>query len=78
MQAMTFGATCSPSSAHYVKNLNALRFAEQYPRAVNAITNHHYVDDLLDSADAVEEAIRIAKEVRYIHQKGGFEIRHWI
>lgn len=77
MQVMTFGATCSPSSAHFVKNINAAEFAKQFPRAAKAITDHHYVDDLLDSVDTVTEAIKLAKEVRHIHQKGGFRIRNW-
>lgn len=77
MQVMTFGATCSPSSAHFIKNLNAERFSVQYPRAVDAIKNHHYVDDLLDSVDTESEAIQLAKEVRFIHEQGGFEIRNW-
>lgn len=41
MEVMTFGATCSPSSAHYIKNMNAAQFADDFPRAVDAIVNHH-------------------------------------
>lgn len=77
MQILTFGAACSPSSAHYIKDQNALRFADKYPRAVEAIVKHHYVDDLLDSVDTIDEANTLAKQVRFIHQQGGFEIRHW-
>lgn len=32
MEVRTFGATCSPSSAQYVKNLNATQHIEQFPR----------------------------------------------
>lgn len=78
MQVMTFGASCSPSSAQFVKNSNAMRFADRFPRAADAILNHHYVDDLLDSADTVEEAVKLAKDITYVHQKGGFDIRNWI
>lgn len=78
MQVMTFGATCSPSSAQYVMTQNAQRFSNTHPRAVKAITDHHYVDDLLDSVDTVEEAIKLAKDIRLIHSQGGFEIRNWI
>ncbi|XP_055918535.1 uncharacterized protein LOC129950632 [Eupeodes corollae] len=78
MQVLTFGASCSPSCAQFVKNKNALEFAEQYPRAVDSILHSHYVDDLLDSVDSEEEAIKLGKEVKYIHQNGGFEIRNWI
>lgn len=77
MQVMTFGATCSPSSAQYVKDLNAKRFHSTHPRAVKSIIEHHYVDDMLDSVDTIAEAVNLAKEVRMIHQNGGFEIRNW-
>lgn len=51
MTRMTFGANCSPCSANYVKNENAKRFGDTYPRAVQAIIQNHYVDDLLDCFD---------------------------
>lgn len=78
MQVMTFGATCSPSSAQYVLNKNASEFREVYPRAYMAIKENHYVDDFLDSLDSEEEAIELAKQVRMIHHRGGFEIRNWV
>lgn len=64
MDVATFGATCSPCSAQFVKNLNAEHYAEEYPEAVTAIVKQHYVDDYYDSVDSVEEAIQRAKEVK--------------
>ncbi|XP_062703974.1 uncharacterized protein LOC134286379 [Aedes albopictus] len=78
MQVVTFGATCSPSTALYVLNENASRFEEKYPVAVDAICRRHYVDDMLTSVDTEEEAIQLAKEVRYIHHEGGFHMRNWV
>ncbi|XP_055523175.1 uncharacterized protein LOC129717331 [Wyeomyia smithii] len=78
MDVGTFGATCSPCSAQYIKNLNAEQFADQYPEAVRAIVDNHYVDDYFDSVDTVEEAVRLAKEVKMIHSRGGFVIRNWV
>lgn len=75
---MTFGAACSPSCAHYVKNRNADRFEEQYPRAVECIKYEHYVDDMLASVETEEEAVQLASDVRSIHAQGGFEIRNWL
>nr|XP_049463411.1 uncharacterized protein LOC120956042 [Anopheles coluzzii] len=75
---MTFGAACSPSTAQYVKNHNAERFESEYPRAVECIRNEHYVDDMLFSVETEQEAISLAEQVRYIHSRGGFEIRNWI
>ncbi|XP_062538447.1 uncharacterized protein LOC134206735 [Armigeres subalbatus] len=78
MRVMTFGACCSPSSAQFVKNINAERFKEQFPAAFDAITKAHYVDDMLVSIESEEEAIQLAEDVRYVHAEGGFEIRNWI
>ncbi|XP_062714303.1 uncharacterized protein LOC109417163 [Aedes albopictus] len=78
MDVATFGSTCSPSSAQYVKNLNAEQYSEQYPEAAVAIVKRHYVDDYYDSVDTVEEAIQRASEVKYVHSRGGFHIRNWV
>ena len=55
MDVATFGSTSSPCSAQYIKNKNAQAYAEQYPDAVEAIVDKHYVDDYLDSTDAVDQ-----------------------
>ena len=75
---MTFGASCSPSSAQYVKKLNADRFEKEHPRAVECIKSEHYVDDMLASVKTEEEASDLAKTDRYIHDSGGFEIHNWV
>jgi hypothetical protein len=74
---MFFPATCSPTSAQYVKNRNALEFKEDFPEAAKAITEHHYVDDYLGCTDTVEEAIKLARYVIDVHSKGGFYICNW-
>ncbi|XP_058827389.1 uncharacterized protein LOC131687328 [Topomyia yanbarensis] len=78
MRVMTFGATCSPSSAQFIMNENASRFEQQHPIAVDVIRRRHYVDDMLASFDTEEEAIDVATNVRFIHQQGGFEMRNWM
>ncbi|XP_055605119.1 uncharacterized protein LOC129753329 [Uranotaenia lowii] len=78
MRVMTFGASCSPSSAQYVKNSNAERFVTKYPKAVYAIRSETYVDDMLISVETDIEAIQLVKDVRMIHSEGGFEIRGWL
>ncbi|XP_062556722.1 uncharacterized protein LOC134221543 [Armigeres subalbatus] len=78
MTVMTFGACCSPSSAQYVKNINAERYREEFPSACDAIVKSHYVDDMLISVDTEEEAIQVAEDVRHVHAQGGFEFRNWI
>ncbi|XP_062537639.1 uncharacterized protein LOC134205954 [Armigeres subalbatus] len=78
MDVATFGSTCSPCSAQYVKNLNASSQAVEFPRAADAIIRKHYVDDYLDSADTIDEAVQLAKDVRTVHFRGGFHIRNWM
>ncbi|XP_055623638.1 uncharacterized protein LOC129767049 [Toxorhynchites rutilus septentrionalis] len=78
MDCAIFGATCSPSQALYVKDRNASEFLKQFPDAVSAIVNRHYVDDYFDSTETVKEAVKRASEVKYIHSRGGFEIRNWV
>ncbi|XP_062558258.1 uncharacterized protein LOC134223135 [Armigeres subalbatus] len=74
----TFGATCSPSSAQFVKNANARDYAESFPKASSAIVKYHYVDDYLDSFETVDEAIEVVKQVTFIHSKGGFNLRNFL
>lgn len=78
VQVMTFGATCSPSSAQFVKNTNAQRFANRFPRAAEIIIEDHYVDDLLCSVETEEEALELIRQIRFIHGEAGFEIRGWM
>ncbi|XP_055604258.1 uncharacterized protein LOC129752511 [Uranotaenia lowii] len=78
MDVATFGATCSPCSAQYVKNRNAEEYAPNYPEASAAIIDNHYVDDYYDSVDSSEEAIERIAQVRLIHSKAGFYIRNWV
>ncbi|XP_038116955.1 uncharacterized protein LOC119769128 [Culex quinquefasciatus] len=78
MDVATFGATCSPCSTQFVKNRNAEEHSHDYPEAAEAIIRKHYVDDYLDSADSVEEATKLALEVKHVHSLGGFDLRNWL
>lgn len=75
MIAMTFGSACSPTSAQFVKNINAQHFAGDFPEAAAAVQRNHYVDDYVDSFASSEEAGRITSEVIELHRRGGFELR---
>ncbi|XP_048483865.1 uncharacterized protein LOC125489998 [Plutella xylostella] len=77
MTSLIFGATSSPSTAIYVKNINALKYEATHPEAVDAIINKHYVDDYLDSHKTEEQAIKVAQDVRDIHRRGHFVPRQW-
>ncbi|XP_062699293.1 uncharacterized protein LOC134284458 [Aedes albopictus] len=78
IEVTMFGSTCSPSSAQFVKNANAEQYAQHYPRAAAAIKEHHYVDDYLDSFRTIDEAVRVVNDVKFVHSKGGFEIRNFL
>lgn len=78
MTVLTFGASCSPSTAQFIKNKNADDFSTTYPQAAEAIKKNHYVDDYLDSFQTVDEAKKVAAEVKFVHSKGGFFIRNWL
>ncbi|XP_055613361.1 uncharacterized protein LOC129759847 [Uranotaenia lowii] len=77
MNVATFGATCSPAAAQFVKNKNAKEYETSYPRAVEGIIHRHYVDDYVDSFETLEEASTVSSQVRMIHAAGGFNIRGW-
>lgn len=78
MQVMTFGATCSPTTAQYVKNKNAENFRNDFPKAASAICYNHYVDDYVCSFDDELEAIEVTKQVVNIHANAGFILRGFI
>lgn len=78
MTVATFGAACSPSITQFVKNYHARKYIAEYPRAVDAIINRHYVDDYVDSFDTWEEGKNVAEQVSRIHDEGGFFIRSFV
>ncbi|XP_055623761.1 uncharacterized protein LOC129767164 [Toxorhynchites rutilus septentrionalis] len=77
-QVMPFGTCCSPSCAQFVKNLNARRFETKFPAATQAIIKQHYVDDMLVSVETEQEAIQLARDVKFVHAQAGFDMRNWI
>ncbi|XP_037868119.1 uncharacterized protein LOC119628748 [Bombyx mori] len=78
MNVMTFGAVCSPSSAQFVKNINARRYETTKPEAYKAIVDHHYVDDYIHSFDHEDDLIRVVDDVVHIHASGGFNLRNFV
>ncbi|GBP13233.1 hypothetical protein EVAR_65812_1 [Eumeta japonica] len=78
MKALTFGMSCAPCIAHFIRNKNAENFKSVYPRAVKAIQQYHYMDDFIDSVDSEEEAKKLALQVKAIHSEGGFHMRNWV
>ncbi|XP_036347850.1 uncharacterized protein LOC118757227, partial [Rhagoletis pomonella] len=77
MRAMTFGLNCAPCIAHYIRDKDADKFKEEYPRAVDAVKNSHYVDDYIASEDDEQSALQLAHQAQKIHSSAGFNIRGW-
>lgn len=78
LNVLSFGSTCSPTLAQFVKNKNADRFSEQYPKAAKAIKENTYVDDHLQSGHDEVELARLARDVREVHKQGGFTMAKWL
>lgn len=74
MTSMIFGAKSSPFLAHSVRDLSAEAHATEYPRAYEAITRNHYMDDYVDCYDTEQEAIETIKEVAKVHAQAGFTL----
>lgn len=51
------------------KTKNAEEWKQRYPEAATAIVENTYVDDYANSSDTVEEAVRVALEVKEIHAR---------
>lgn len=77
MTSMIFGAASSPYMAHHVRNHNAHIHAHEYPRALEAITKGHYMDDWVESHEDPEEAWKAVEETRTVHAHAGFTLRGW-
>lgn len=78
MSVMTFGSTCSPCSANYVNHKNAVEFQSEFPAAVDAILNNHYVDDFVHCFADENEAIKVSEDIVRIHKRGGFDLKRFI
>ena len=77
MCRLIFGATCSPTQAQFVKNLNARKWDQIFPEAASAIIQNHYVDDYLESSNNEAELAQLIIDVKEVHRRGGFNIHKW-
>jgi len=58
--------------------MNAKTYEKEYPRAVKAIIEHHYVDDYVDSSNNIDEAQSVIELVVRMHLEGKFELRGFV
>ena len=77
MIVKTFGAGCSPCIAYYMKEANAAKYRDSFPRAVKSILDHHYVDDLLVSFHSTSKVAnchtKIVKYIKLLILKGAIK-----
>lgn len=78
VNVLTFGSSCSPAIAQFVKNKNAKEFEHEFPREVEAITKNHYVDDMIERTHDVNSAVQLIKNVQFIHQHANFNLRNLV
>ncbi len=74
-QVHVFSNAGSPFVAIFAVREQAKRHAQQEPAAADTISNSSLVDDILDSADTVEEAAATLAAVRRILGEVGMEVR---
>ena len=78
MNRLTFGDCCSPYIALSTTR-RAAKDAKQYQELVEDIVEKNvYMDDVLDSARTVSEAIERAKAVRNALADGDFHLQSWV
>lgn len=78
MCVLPFGATCSPSIAHFVRNLNAEQHQNQFPEAAKSLKRNTYVEDWGTSRWSTEDLLAITNNVVQINEAAGFKMHKWM
>ena len=77
MKSMIFGASCSPSAAIFAMRKNAEEFKEEFPQVFHAVNKSYYMDDFIDCADTVDEAVEMMLNMIEVQKRGGFNLCNW-
>lgn len=72
-----YGMASAPHSSIRAMMEGSKSFSTQYPEAVHAINNDFYVDDVLTGAKTENEAIKLAKDLKFVLEQYGFPLRKW-
>ena len=70
-QVHVFGNAGSPFLAVYVVKEHAKTYVDRFPVAVDTILRSTLIDDVLDSADSIQEARELLQQVRTILSEAG-------
>ena len=77
MTRVTFGVSASLYLAVRTLQQTAADHGEGHRIAASHIMKSFYVDDLLDGANTVDEAVELFSSLRSVLQKGGFNLCKW-
>lgn len=77
LNTVTYGVSSAPYLA--LRTLLQLATEEElnFPLAANAIKFDTYVDDIVTGCSSLEDARNLQKQLIFIMEKGGFELRKW-
>ena len=74
---LTFGVSASSFAANMAMKQNALEHIDTHPHAVQVVLDSFYVDDGLTSANSIEEAVQLRKQLQELFALGGFVLHKW-
>ena len=77
MTRLTFCVSASPFAAIIAMRQNTMDHQRKYPLPAQAVMNDFYVDNSLDWADSIDEAIKVRTEMQELFELGEFVLRKW-
>ena len=79
MTTHLFGGVWSPSCANFaLKKCAQDNVNDFHPSTITTVDRNFYVDDCLKSVASLEEAVNLAKELRELLLRGGFNLTKWV
>lgn len=78
LNTVTYGCASSPFLAVRCLTQLALDFQTEYPEASEAILNCFYLDDLLTGAFSISDLLQLQRDISFILNSGGFQLRKWL
>jgi len=73
-----FGVSASPYLVQSVAQHNAKMHCSELPRAAKTVCKSTYMDDSLDSVEAVEEAIKLHHDLTTLWKRAGMTPEKWL
>ncbi len=77
LKTVTYGVSSAPFLALRCLLELAQNYSEDFPRASKVLLNQTFVDDVVDGANSLSEAILIKNELIQLLKLGGFDLRKW-